>query len=142
MAVYLKTVPGKGRGPEPALTAASMTQSSDIGPPKSEDAGTQGRRIFEGACASCHAWNGRGQQTELTALRGLRSVSDPDGRNVVQTVLRGGRVDAPQGRAWMPAFGRAYSDAEVAAVSNYVIAHFGGQTGKVTAEQVAKARRE
>jgi mono/diheme cytochrome c family protein len=42
----------------------------------------------------------------------------------------------------MPPFGPGYSDAELAAVANYVIAHFGGKTGRVTPEAVAKGRRE
>jgi mono/diheme cytochrome c family protein len=42
----------------------------------------------------------------------------------------------------MPPFGRAYSDAELAAVANYVIAHFGGKRGRVTPKDVAKRRRE
>ena len=42
----------------------------------------------------------------------------------------------------MPPFGAAYSDAELAAVANYVIARFGGMTGRVTPEAVAKARQE
>ena len=36
----------------------------------------------------------------------------------------------------MPSFAAAYSDAEIAAVSNYVIGHFGGKQGKVTAAEV------
>jgi mono/diheme cytochrome c family protein len=40
----------------------------------------------------------------------------------------------------MPGFAGGYSDNEIAALSNYVIAHFGGRTGSVTATAVAKAR--
>jgi mono/diheme cytochrome c family protein len=40
----------------------------------------------------------------------------------------------------MPPFGPAYSDAELAAVANYVIGHFGGKTGRVTPEDFAKRR--
>jgi mono/diheme cytochrome c family protein len=42
----------------------------------------------------------------------------------------------------MPSFGRAYNDAEIAAVANYVLGHFGGKAATVTPERVAKARRE
>jgi hypothetical protein len=42
----------------------------------------------------------------------------------------------------MPPFGPAYSDAELAAVANFVIAHFGGRAGRVTPEDVAMRRRE
>jgi mono/diheme cytochrome c family protein len=40
----------------------------------------------------------------------------------------------------MPAFGAAYSDVEVAAVANYVVARFGARTSNVTASDVGKLR--
>jgi mono/diheme cytochrome c family protein len=40
----------------------------------------------------------------------------------------------------MPPFGKAYSAEELAAVSNYVIAHFGGKPGLVTAEMVRQRK--
>jgi hypothetical protein len=36
--------------------------------------------------------------------------------------------------------GAAYTDAAIAAVANYVIAHFGDKQGQVTAKNVARAR--
>jgi mono/diheme cytochrome c family protein len=41
----------------------------------------------------------------------------------------------------MPSFGHAYSDAEIAAVANYVTARFGGTQSRVTPADVANARR-
>jgi mono/diheme cytochrome c family protein len=41
---------------------------------------------------------------------------------------------------YMPAFGKAYTDTEVAALANYVIAQFGNKQGTVTPEFVAKQR--
>jgi mono/diheme cytochrome c family protein len=41
---------------------------------------------------------------------------------------------------FMPAFGDAYSNAEVAALANYVVGHFGGKQGTVTPQEVAKRR--
>jgi mono/diheme cytochrome c family protein len=40
----------------------------------------------------------------------------------------------------MPSFGAGYTDAEIAGVANYVIAHFGDKQGQVTAKDVADAR--
>jgi mono/diheme cytochrome c family protein len=40
----------------------------------------------------------------------------------------------------MPSFGRAYSDTEVAALGNFVLAHFGDKEGRLTAEDIAKRR--
>ncbi|HEY6518595.1 MAG TPA: hypothetical protein VIZ19_04415 [Roseiarcus sp.] len=40
----------------------------------------------------------------------------------------------------MPAFGDAYSDAEIAAAANYVTAQFGAVGSRLTAENVASLR--
>ena len=42
----------------------------------------------------------------------------------------------------MPAFGGAYSDAEIAALANYVIARFGTRASPVTAQDVAELRKD
>jgi mono/diheme cytochrome c family protein len=119
-----------------------MLASTFMAPASTEDnRDPLGKQVFEEACSSCHAWNGQGQQTPIAALRGRRSVYDPTGVNTIQTVLRGGAVDAPQGHAFMPAFARGYSNAEIAAVTNYVLAHFGAQTSHVLPKDVAKARQ-
>ncbi|RAK56462.1 cytochrome c [Phenylobacterium deserti] len=140
MAVYLKTTDPAAKGPRP-VAPATLTRAS-VAAPAPGEADSLGRQIFEGACASCHAWNGQGQQSPLAALRGRRSVADPKGLNVVQTILRGGNLSTPQGHAFMPAFAQAYSDREIAAVANYVVAHFGGDEGQVSAKDVATARRQ
>jgi mono/diheme cytochrome c family protein len=44
------------------------------------------------------------------------------------------------GDVFMPAFGAGYSDTDVAALANYVVAQFGGKAGTVTADDVAKRR--
>jgi mono/diheme cytochrome c family protein len=141
MAVYLRSIKAKEHGPSledqgAALRGSGFTRPASLAGP------ADGRRIFEGACASCHGWNGQGQQSPVAALVGRRSVLDPEATNVIQTVLHGGSVRTEHGRAFMPGFAEAYSDAEIAAVSNYVVSHFGGQTGKATPKRVAEARRQ
>ena len=41
----------------------------------------------------------------------------------------------------MPAFADAYSDAEIAAVANYVTARFGAAPSRLTAKDVARLRQ-
>ena len=101
-----------------------------------------GGHVFEGTCANCHQSNGDGRQTVYASLAGSRSVTDPDGDNVIQIMLNGAKYRIKDQTIYMPSFGPAYSDAELAAVANYVIAHFGGKTGRVTPEDVAKRRRK
>ena len=48
----------------------------------------------------------------------------------------------PQGVISMPAFGSAYSDAEIAAVANYVTARFGSEPSNLTAKDVAELREK
>ena len=57
-------------------------------------------------------------------------------------MLRGASPLPPSGNAvvTMPAFGHVYSDDDVAAVSNYVIARFGAAPSSITPEDVAKLR--
>jgi mono/diheme cytochrome c family protein len=123
------------REPAPALA------SSDTAPGGGDiSAHAQGLKLFEGACASCHQWNGKGQQTQYASLLGTRGVNDVDGTNVTQAILLGGKMRVGDSDVFMPAFGGAYSNTEVAALANYVIGHFGGKDGRVTPEQVAKRR--
>jgi len=140
---YLRKVPPqKGEaGVEIAATTKGMSTSTAWAPGQAENGGNVlGSGIFEGACASCHQWNGAGQQTPYAALAGGQTVNDPMGTNLVQVLLSGADLRAVHPTTFMPSFGKAYSDAELAAVSNYVIDHFGGKSGHVTAEGVRQSR--
>jgi mono/diheme cytochrome c family protein len=141
LVAYLKAVPPQTgpAGSEIAPTPKTVAASSSFAPPSGEATGSVGRRIFEGACASCHGWNGTGLQTSHAGLLGLRSVNDPDGLNLTKALLEGADLRGVHPGAWMPSFA-AYSDEELAAVSNYVIEHFSGKKGQVTADAVAKRR--
>ena len=75
-------------------------------------------------------------------LTGARAVNDPTATNVVQVVLSGTTRQSPHGSVFMPAFGSAYSDDEVAAVANYVTARFGAEPSNITASNVAGLRKE
>ncbi|WNL44189.1 cytochrome c [Dyella sp. BiH032] len=99
--------------------------------------GGLGQHLFQGACAACHLWNGQGRQGEEAALLGARSANDPEAHNLTQVILQG--AQGPHG-AFMPSFGRAYTDAEVAALGNFVLTHFGGKPAALTADEVAKRR--
>jgi mono/diheme cytochrome c family protein len=127
-------------------TIAAQTGSDEVNtgpaPRAQEPQGELGRNVFEGGCANCHEYNGDGRQTAYASLAGSRSVADPDGANVTQIMLNGAKYRIKDQNVFMPPFGSVYSDAELAAVANYVIGHFGGKTGRVTPEDVAKRRRE
>jgi mono/diheme cytochrome c family protein len=143
LVVYLRSVPAhEGKHPVEVDTAAAPAMASTDtapgggGPPSH----AQGLKLFEGACASCHQWNGKGLESQYAALLGTRGVNDPDGTNVTQAILQGVKLRIGDHDVFMPAFGSAYSNTEVAALTNYVIAHFGGKQGGVTPDEVARRR--
>jgi mono/diheme cytochrome c family protein len=98
--------------------------------------------VFEGACASCHDWDGTGVQSPYAALIGNRTVNDPTGINLTQVILHGASHQFQPADMFMPAFSTGYSDAEIAAVVNYVTSRFGASASTVTPDQVAKRRKE
>lgn len=133
LVAYLREVkPQQGGVTVPAVATTSGVSATDT-------AGL-GEQLFVGTCASCHLDNGQGRQTDYAALAGMRSVRDPHATNLTQVILHGSQLRVDGRDVFMPSFGRAYSDAEIAALSNYVINHFGGQQGTLSAEDVAKRR--
>jgi mono/diheme cytochrome c family protein len=142
MVRYLRSVPARSTDVAAQVnpTTAAMRSSTPWSPGAGDPKGL-GRRIFEGACASCHAWTGAGQQIDRAALAGDHAVNDPAGANVIAVILEGSRAEKPTPATTMPAFAAAYSDAEIAAVANYVIAHFGGKDAQVTPKDVARQRK-
>src|ERR1700755_1718972 len=81
-------------------------------------ADARGKMVFEGACVSCHGWTGESAISPFATLTGAWAVNDPGATNVAQIVISGTKRHVP-GAISMPAFGDAYSDAEIAAVANY-----------------------
>lgn len=100
-----------------------------------------GLTLFQGACASCHGWNGEGLQHPHAALLGSQTVNDPKGTNLLKVILQSSHMRTNEGDVLMHSFGHAYLDTEVAALANYVIGHFGGNQSAITAADVAAARR-
>ena len=143
LVVYLRSVPAHaGKRPVDVDGApAPAMASTDTTPERSElSSHAQGLKLFEGACASCHQWNGKGLESQYAALLGTRGVNDVNGTNVSQAILQGVKLRIADHDVFMPAFGGAYSNTEVAALTNYVIAHFGGKQSAVTPDEVAKRR--
>jgi len=135
MVTYLRTVPPiKVSGlPKPAEQVSEFTgDNTDV---------VLGRQIFQGNCASCHVPAGDGALIEQARLLGNRAVNDPSGINVVQMILSGAGKPA-SGHPYMPSFGASYSNAEIAAVTNYLTGHFGSRPSKVNASTVQSQREQ
>jgi len=140
---YLRSLPAHPGGerivvdarPAAALASTAAAPGGDVAAAHEE-----GSRLFEGNCASCHQYDGRGQESPYASLLGTRGVNDASAGNVTQVILQGVNLRIGDNDVFMPSFGAAYSDTEVAALANYVVAQFGGKAGTVTADEVAKRR--
>jgi mono/diheme cytochrome c family protein len=132
LVAYLRTVPAIATHDLPAPKTNPAPASHKEGVVAGYD--PRGKQIFEGACASCHGWTGVSPVTHYATLTGVRAVNDSTAINVAETVING--------TAYMPSFGRAYSNDEIAAVANYVTARFGSAPSRISARDVAVLRKQ
>jgi mono/diheme cytochrome c family protein len=141
MSTYVRSVPSKASTGELAVATPPATEGQSLKPILAETNGNPlGLDIFEGACVGCHSFDGDGAVSKYAALLGTRTINDPAGTNATRVLLQGTHLDAAIGKEFMPGFGNGYSDAEVAAVVNYVTAQFGTPSA-VSPEDVAKRRQ-
>jgi mono/diheme cytochrome c family protein len=138
MVAYLRTVPGIATSdlPKPKTAPASAVYSDSIA---AKDH-LRGQAVYEGACAGCHGWTGISPVLELATLTGTRAINDATATNVAQIIIRGAQRHMAETSSNMPAFGDAYSDAEIASVANYVTERFGTRGSDLSAAKVAKLR--
>jgi mono/diheme cytochrome c family protein len=141
MSVYLRSVPSRGGGGAAAAETPSVPKQS----PKAilSDAGGEphGLRVFEGACTGCHSFDGSGAVSVYASLLGSRTVNDPTGTNATQAILQGTHLHTRLGKMFMPGFGNGYSDADIAAVVNYLTGRFGTSASALTPHEIAKRRQ-
>jgi mono/diheme cytochrome c family protein len=124
IAAYLKAVPGKATYQEQHV-AASAT----------------GADLYLNFCASCHQQNGRGVAGQIPALAGNGAVKAREADNIIRVVLGG--LPATKSYAPMPALGAGMSDAQIAAVANYIRTAWGnGAPANAEPGTVGKLRGE
>jgi mono/diheme cytochrome c family protein len=129
----------------PPSTSPDFSLKSTPAPGSHKDGVTAsllGKKVFEGACVSCHGWTGESAVSPFATLTGSAAVNDLTATNVAQIVIGGTRRLTPDGALSMPSFGHAYSDDEIAAVANYVTARFGAGGSSLTARNVASFRAQ
>jgi mono/diheme cytochrome c family protein len=138
MVTYLRSVPAVAASDlhapktDPASAANADGAAAALDP--------RGKAVYEGACAGCHGWTGISPVIPFATLTGTRTVNDPTATNVAQVIIGGGQRHVAIDSSNMPAFGGAYSDAEIASVANYVTARFGVKGSALTASRVAELR--
>ena len=129
----------------PAVTSdlpATLAPPASASPKEGATANAAGKKVFEQACVSCHSWTGVSALSPFATISGTRAVNDIAATNVAQVVLSGTVRHTPDGVVSMPAFGASYSDADIAAVVNYVTARFGAAPSNLTDRDVAQLRSE
>jgi mono/diheme cytochrome c family protein len=133
---YLRTVPAERSPnlPAPRTQAASESFADD------DISNLRGKAVYEGACAGCHGWSGVSPSLATATLTGTRAINDPQGNNVAQVILRGGERHTTDSAVYMPEFGSAYSDSEIASVANFVTERFGAKGSNLTAPDIVKMR--
>jgi mono/diheme cytochrome c family protein len=136
---YVRSVPAMSSPGLPATLAPPAPSSPKRG---GAVADAMGKHLFEGACAACHGWTGASPISPFATLTGARAVNDPGATNVAQIVISGTRRKTPTGVLSMPAFGASFTDAEIAAVANYVTARFGAKGSSITVKEIADLRRQ
>jgi mono/diheme cytochrome c family protein len=92
---------------------------------------TEGARVFARICAACHGANGDEALASHVAILAENSRLENE-RRVLTRIIHGG--------GYMPGFGSALSDREVAAVATFVRNSFGNEFGFV-GEEAATALR-
>ncbi|AGT08315.1 c-type cytochrome [Paracoccus aminophilus] len=79
----------------------------------------EGERLYVAACAACHY-----NSDKVLAMRPLLGInssvrlSDPS--NLIRVMLKGISVKEGSGGVVMPSYGQVYSDAQIAAIANYL----------------------
>jgi alcohol dehydrogenase (quinone), cytochrome c subunit len=127
MAVYLKSLP-------PVEPGGSVVADSDV---------QAGASIYGDHCQECHMRSGRGGLFSAPPLSASAVVQAQDPASLINVILYG--PDEPKdlsfgGWETMKPYKDVLSDAQIAAVSNYVRGSWKNRASAVTPAQVARQR--
>ncbi|MBN3767255.1 cytochrome c [Burkholderia sp. Ac-20365] len=144
IATYLHSLKPVDRG-EPRARAAWGSPASDaIALRGVRMDGVNGAQLFLANCASCHHWTGEGVGASAPgAYPSLihNSVAGAgDANNLTMVILHGVRRTTKDADVLMPAFDGELSDAQIAALTNYVTKQFGNPQSTVSVEDVGRLR--
>jgi len=138
-AVYL------GDRSEPNLAAVSKaTQSAASGNLTKEEQIKAGQQLFTGTCSVCHQANGAGIPGVFPPLAQSSLIAE-DPKRPINIVLRGlsGKVtvNAKEYNSVMPPMTQLNDD-EIANILTFVLNSWNNPGGRITADEVAKARAQ
>lgn len=127
IAVYLKSLEG------PAYAGATVAAEQS----------RPGAELYAKRCEECHGPSGRGGFFTGPALAGSAVVQGENPASLINVILYGSTIARPAGASnWepMPDYGDALTDAEIAAVSNFLRGSWGNRAAPVTPEDVRRQR--
>lgn len=138
MATYLLPAgPAEAVAPAAASTApAALTPVQGDDTPQALAAMSAGARVYMNNCASCHNTGGQGLNG-LPSLQQHPLLRQPNADNVAMAILEGVLPEHGQG---MIGFAHTLNDAEIAAVTNYLMQDLGGSKVSISAERVKTLR--
>jgi mono/diheme cytochrome c family protein len=130
VAVYLKSLPATS--PEAPVKSPAGAEMK------------AGQAIYAHSCIACHEADGSGAPRIYPPLPGNAQLQSENPASTLRIILEGAQTvttpRAPNGGS-MPAYAKQLSDADIAAVSNYIRNSWGNAAPVVTAAEVAKARK-
>lgn len=122
-----------------AAPAASVAAAPAAGGQNVASA-SDGGKIYNQNCSSCHQPNGQGVQGTFPPLAGNATVTG-DPTNVIHIVKFGKsgaiKVGAAQYNGMMPAWAQSLSNADIASVVTYIRSAWGNKASAVTEAKVA-----
>ncbi len=113
------------------LQTVTPPRQNPPGTGSQETAAALGQTVYAANCAACHQQNGSGRAPGIPNLAGNGSVTADQPNNVIGAVLSG--LGPWNNGPAMPSFAAGLSDAEIAAVTNYVRTSW-GNTGTANAK--------
>jgi mono/diheme cytochrome c family protein len=126
------------RPPAPAPLKLAAAAQTDNNPELKA-----GQRLYLNLCAGCHGQWGDGKPHVAVAMKGNSTVRQRDPHNLIVAVLDGIEEEKFPGldnMQAMPGFAAKLSDQELAQLSNFLRAAWGGQPADVSADTVKALR--
>ncbi|HHQ6559397.1 TPA: c-type cytochrome [Serratia fonticola] len=117
----------------PQPVAAKIGQGSDAG-----------RITYLDQCSACHERDGAGIPHVAVAMRDNATLRQPDGKNLIVSVLDGlpaQQFPGNESMQSMPGFADRLDDAQIAELVNCLRVTWGGLPADITAEQVKALRK-
>jgi mono/diheme cytochrome c family protein len=138
IAVYLKSLPATFAQQAVAYDDATTAAL------RSGHAPQPGAATYNGTCANCHGFDGKGFGPYTPALAGNPIVLDNDASSLINLVLNGSSPLVVKGvpdSYRMPQFRQQYTDQDIADVVTFIRNGWGNQAPAVTAPEVANLRK-